>query len=203
VGDKRVRLLRIEEEIVVLWKRYHRPNKASWEGEWAALEERVRSSNVPWLRTKQWGSHTVDYELSDEWIEKLNAYADVCGVRVITMCAGHPHGVSGFGAGAPFNPDFGVSCDVPGQAFFLASHFAVPGTSVVVQLDREAKRDHYGVFVKPLAMRRRLKSADRLAFSAVWWEEMLARFSVATERKERARGLVYVGDAILLTRDEI
>lgn len=116
------------------------------------------------------------------------------------MCAGHLHdGVSGFGADAPLNPNLGISCDTIGQAVFLGAALAIPGTSVTVQLDQDLRHPYRGVFMKPAAMRRSLKNAERLAFCEAWWEGILERFcSVAEQGEQTCSGFIYVGEAALL-----
>ena len=167
-----MQFLRVEKRLIELWSK-PRIDQQSWEGDWAKALEEARASGKPWLKVKTWGSYEVDYELRDEWLVKLNLYASLLGVSVTSVCAGHPHGVSGLGimfAGQATGPALAMYCDSYETACGLAHSLAIPHTYVSLAIQRPVKYRYYRIFVSA-AFKHSGKNQDRLAS---WWEEILA-----------------------------
>lgn len=135
-------MLKIEKEIL----KYRHEEGKTREG-MDVLLQKARASNKPWLMVKTWQGKEVDFELQDEWLISLNKYADKIGIRVCTVCAGHPNGVSGLGMGSTTFPNFGFHCPHYDLACDLGSIFIQPRTEVRVHAQCDDKYASFQVLV--------------------------------------------------------
>ncbi len=169
-------LLKVEKRIVELSESYNHPDKERWEYQWRAVLENARATDKPWLRIKKWRDHEVDYELQDDWLERLNLFASLHGAKVISTCAGHPHGISGFGVlnkGSRTAPSFSLIIDSYMDACLLVPFFAIPRTRVELVVHCHRKYMYLRIHVKS-EVNYSGKNQQRIA---EWWEEILASFS--------------------------
>lgn len=176
-------LLNAERQLKELCNRYYLPDKQSWEKEWKITLAKVKATGKPWLQTKQWHKHEVDFELRDEWLEKLNLFARLHKGRVISVCAGHPHGVSGLGSiqNRSSGPSFGFSCRSHEHACDLSRILAIPRTEVNLTLRTPNKYTYYGLRVSA-AFVHTGKNQER---SAAWWEEILRNLETTIPKAPR------------------
>ena len=145
-------LLKSEQKILELWSSYNRPDKETFQKKWLDALQQAKATGKPWLQTKTWGEHEVDYELAEEWLEKLNKYAGLWRANVRSVCAGHPHGISGLGVLAikhATGPCFGVVCSSERDAFRFASLLSIRETFIEVRLDYTRLYPDYTVRVRP------------------------------------------------------
>ncbi len=120
----------------------------------------------------------VDYELNDEWLAALNECANSCGTIVVSVCAGHPHGVSGMSVGNNQSkyPSLAISCIFCTTAYILSEYFSsVPRTNLDIRLSRPREKHLYARLFIACNLAHNGKNQDRLAG---WWAEVIRQFKV-------------------------
>lgn len=139
------------------------------------LEKRIKDvlkqtpNPRPWIKTKQWDkNHKVDYELEDHWLAELNMWAKEWGVTVISVCSGHPWGVSGLDPdySSPY-PDAGFRCPSFKDACRFAELFIASDTIVKVYVSD----DSFTVLLVSKVGHR----GDNQQKLALWWKSIIEK----------------------------
>ncbi len=202
--EKVVSLSGVERKLFQLWRQKGHWRK-EWLIQWMTSLQTAEQTPKSWLRVKpwhndwtpprleeKWADLKVDFELREEWLERVNSYAECCGGRVCGTCAGHPHRISANGGDSSRYPSFAVEFGWPTarpleRAFAAASALAPEVTREHQFFNREAdtsieihiSSQEYCLVIAKSTAAHTGRNQDGLAR---WWETALGRFEELASR---------------------